>query len=419
MPGRPRRSARHRRPRAADHRRRRARAAVLARCAARTAPGLCPECGVPMTTPNPDTTTSRSIRGGPSSPACSASSPETSRDGRPRSLCSRRSASSCPTNCSPSRSPTAATPTRTAACPPTSASSSSATRCSGLTITEELYHRHPERSEGDLAKLRASIVNTQALADVGRRLSDDGLGAYLLLGKGEENSGGAGQVQHPRRRGRIPARRNLSASTAPRCAREVILRLFGDLLDTAPTLGAGLDWKSSLQELTASRGLGVPCLHRHLDRARPRQGVHRDGGRSPSANTAPASGRTKKEAELKAAAAAWNALTDRAGCLNFPRSRSCGGDCTQHVAGRTITAVRVHHPRAVRRHEAGPADLTARLLDTHHHRNGSAGKVPVADAGRRVGPGGAPRDERADAARARCRTRTTCASPRCSTTAPR
>jgi len=34
-----------------------------------------------------------------------------------------------------------------------------------------------------------------------------------------------------------------------------------------------------------------------------------------------------------------------------------------HVEGRTITAVRVHHPRAVRRHEAGPADLTARLLD--------------------------------------------------------
>jgi formamidopyrimidine-DNA glycosylase len=34
-----------------------------------------------------------------------------------------------------------------------------------------------------------------------------------------------------------------------------------------------------------------------------------------------------------------------------------------HVMGRTITAVRVHHPRAVRRHEAGPADLTARLLD--------------------------------------------------------
>lgn len=34
-----------------------------------------------------------------------------------------------------------------------------------------------------------------------------------------------------------------------------------------------------------------------------------------------------------------------------------------HVVGKTMTAVRVHHPRAVRRHEAGPADLTARLLD--------------------------------------------------------
>ena len=41
-------------------------------------------------------------------------------------------------------------------------------------------------------------------------------------------------------------------------AREVILRLFGALLDTAPTLGAGLDWKTSLQELTAARGLGAP-----------------------------------------------------------------------------------------------------------------------------------------------------------------
>ena len=39
----------------------------------------------------------------------------------------------------------------------------------GLTVTDELYHRHPERTEGDLAKLRASIVNTHALADVGRK----------------------------------------------------------------------------------------------------------------------------------------------------------------------------------------------------------------------------------------------------------
>ena len=44
------------------------------------------------------------------------------------------------------------------------------------------------------------------------------------------------------------------------------------------------------------------------------------------------------------------------------------------MAGKTITAVRVHHPRAVRRHEAGPADLTARLLDTRITGTGRRGK---------------------------------------------
>jgi formamidopyrimidine-DNA glycosylase len=45
-----------------------------------------------------------------------------------------------------------------------------------------------------------------------------------------------------------------------------------------------------------------------------------------------------------------------------------------HVAGRTITAVRVHHPRAVRRHEAGPADLTARLIGQSIDGTGRRGK---------------------------------------------
>lgn len=68
----------------------------------------------------------------------------------------------------------------------------------------------------------------------------------------------------------------------------MILRLFAELLDTAPTLGAGLDWKSSLQELTAARNMGAPSylvtstgpdhdkIHRHGGwSARPRiwQGV--------------------------------------------------------------------------------------------------------------------------------------------------
>jgi formamidopyrimidine-DNA glycosylase len=45
-----------------------------------------------------------------------------------------------------------------------------------------------------------------------------------------------------------------------------------------------------------------------------------------------------------------------------------------HVVGKTISAVRVHHPRAVRRHEAGPADLTARLLNSRIVATGRRGK---------------------------------------------
>lgn len=176
----------------------------------------------------------------------------------------------------------------------------------GLTITDALYHRHPERSEGDLAKLRASIVNTQALADVARGLTDTGLGAYLLLGRGEENTGGADKSS-------ILADTMESLLGAVylyhgiEISREVILRLFGTLLETAPTLGAGLDWKTSLQELTASRGLGVPSY------VVTSTGPDHDKEFTATVivmDTEHGSGvgRSKKEAEQKAAAAAWNAL---------------------------------------------------------------------------------------------------------------
>lgn len=176
----------------------------------------------------------------------------------------------------------------------------------GLTITDELFHRHPDRSEGDLAKLRASVVNTQALADVGRVLTDDGLGAYLLLGRGEMNTGGADKSSiladgMESLLGAVYLHHGIEV------AREVILRLFGGLMDTAPTLGAGLDWKTSLQELTAARSLGPPSYL-----------VTSTGPDHDKEFTAvvvvldteygTGVGRSKKEAEQKAAAAAWNAL---------------------------------------------------------------------------------------------------------------
>src|SRR2546423_8660672 len=60
----------------------------------------------------------------------------------------------------------------------------------GIVVTTALFHTHPDLPEGRLAKLRASVVNSRALADVARRLGSGGLGPYLLLGRGEETTGG-------------------------------------------------------------------------------------------------------------------------------------------------------------------------------------------------------------------------------------
>ena len=176
----------------------------------------------------------------------------------------------------------------------------------GLVIVEELFHRHPDNSEGDLAKLRNSIVNSQALAGVARELTDDGLGEYLLLGRGEIQTGGHGKASIladtlESLLGAIYLQHGLEG------ARRVILRLFEELLDTAPTLGAALEWKSSLQELTAARGLGVPRYEvssEGPDHDRRFSAVVLVNGEPYGSGT----GRSKKSAETDAAAQAWTAL---------------------------------------------------------------------------------------------------------------
>ena len=57
----------------------------------------------------------------------------------------------------------------------------------GLAVTTDLYNAHPELSEGELAKMRASVVNARALAEVASAL---GIGRVLLLGRGEDATGG-------------------------------------------------------------------------------------------------------------------------------------------------------------------------------------------------------------------------------------
>src|SRR5205807_3911069 len=109
----------------------------------------------------------------------------------------------------------------------------------------------PDLPEGQLAKLRASVVNMHALARVARMLGPDGLGAYLLLGRGEELTGGRDKASILAD-GLEAVIGAVYLEHGIETARELVHRLFATLLEEAPQRGAGLDWKTSLQELTAA-----------------------------------------------------------------------------------------------------------------------------------------------------------------------
>ncbi len=172
-----------------------------------------------------------------------------------------------------------------------------------LVVTDALYHRHPDLAEGRLAKLRAAVVNMRALAHVARAL---GVGDHILLGKGEEGSGGRDKSSILADTlealiGAVYVEHGIDVATA------FVHRLVDPLLASSAALGAGLDWKTSLQELTAELALGVPeyrvgeegpdhAKMFHADVVL--QGEVRGSG----------SGRSKKEAEQGAASAAFAAL---------------------------------------------------------------------------------------------------------------
>jgi len=124
----------------------------------------------------------------------------------------------------------------------------------GLVVTEHIYHTYPDRTEGQLAKVRAAVVSGATLA---RKAKELDLGAQVKLGKGEIATKGE-------------SKDSILADTMEAVIGAVHLAggldasagLIHELLDSEIThvgeLGAALDWKSSLQELMASQGLGTP-----------------------------------------------------------------------------------------------------------------------------------------------------------------
>ena len=176
----------------------------------------------------------------------------------------------------------------------------------GLVVTESLYRRYPDVAEGHLAKMRAAIVNARALADVARAL---GLGAQLRLGRGEEITGGRDKSSILADTleaviGAVYLEHGLGAAEA------VVHRLFDPLVEHAATLGAGLDWKTSLQELTSARDLGAPEYA--VDESGPDHAkVFRAHVSFAGQVWGEGEGRSKKEAEQHAAEAAYLAATLR------------------------------------------------------------------------------------------------------------
>jgi ribonuclease III len=175
----------------------------------------------------------------------------------------------------------------------------------GLIVTDTLF---PSLPEGQLAKLRAAVVQMRALAEVARELS---LGSYIRLGRGEEVTGGRNKSSILADTleaviGAVYIDCGLAAASG------LVHRLFDPVIARSARLGAGLDWKTSLQELTAAQLLGVPDYQVEEsgpDHQKSFRAVVRIGGRVLGSG----SGRSKKEAEQQAAETAWNAITAESG----------------------------------------------------------------------------------------------------------
>ncbi|HSK56964.1 MAG TPA: ribonuclease III [Jiangellales bacterium] len=176
----------------------------------------------------------------------------------------------------------------------------------GLVVTDTLFRRHPDLSEGQLAKLRAAVVNMRALADVGRELD---LGSFVRLGRGEVTTGGRDKS-------------SILADTVEAVigavylehgfdvAARLVHRLFGGIIEDSATLGAGLDWKTSLQELTAQESLGVPEYS--VSEAGPDHAkVFTATAYVQGAPLGHGTGRSKKEAEQRAAESSWRLIVAR------------------------------------------------------------------------------------------------------------
>ncbi|MBB2997411.1 ribonuclease III [Paeniglutamicibacter cryotolerans] len=173
----------------------------------------------------------------------------------------------------------------------------------GYAVTDHLYRQYPDLPEGDLAKRRSAVVSTRALAGIARTL---GVGEFILLGQGERLTNGADKSSIL-----ADTMESLIGATylthGIETARLLVMRLVGPLLKDVDALGAGTDWKTSIQEIAASNKLGTIEYRVEgsgPDHARSYVATLHIGGQAYGSGAGP----SKKEAEQEAAASSWKML---------------------------------------------------------------------------------------------------------------
>src|ERR1700685_990938 len=174
-----------------------------------------------------------------------------------------------------------------------------------LVVTDTLYKGHPTRPEGQLAKLRAAVVQMSTLAEVAAR--ELNLGSFVRLGRGEEGTGGRDKPSIL-----ADTLEAVIGATYIDCgldeASGLVHRLFDPVIERSALLGAGLDWKTSLPELTADRSRGLPEYHVR-DSGAAHQKMFRAVVRVGARDLGEGEGRSKKAAEQLAAEAAYLFIT--------------------------------------------------------------------------------------------------------------
>ena len=176
----------------------------------------------------------------------------------------------------------------------------------GLVVTDMAFAAYPDMPEGALAKLRAAIVNMGALADVARSL---GVGDAVLLGKGEEQSGGRDKSSILADAleaifGAVYLDRGLGVAT------ELIERLFRPRMEAYVRGEGDRDYKTILQELASQALRSMPQYRleeRGPDHEKEFTATVRLGGEPMGTGV----GRSKKEAEQRAAQEAYLRVSER------------------------------------------------------------------------------------------------------------